>query len=538
LNHPRTKIGDFASGPPSLPDRIALGLIAIYGAIVAVALALIPLRFLPAEDAIILFQYSRNLALRHEITFLAGGPHVEGATDFAWMICVAIGMRLGIAPLWVSAGFNIVSLVLLATLLLKLAKLELSWQYLLVTTGMISLMPQIFAAASGFAVLPDAVLLTGLVLCVLRKNAVSASLVALALCLFRPDGVCFALPLLAGLFVRPGQRANNAARVGAFFLLPGLLYFIWRWHYFGQLLPLPFLVKSDTPRVLGLFVPRSVHQSSPYLVFVAILLLPAMLLERLRSLWLLFPLVLLPTCFYWSMRLDQNVGSRFFYYLPLSTAILLAVNWQTLRNRRVLLFRVGGLAWLFLFAAPLYRESRTYRDDQFGPIKNISEALSRLPAKGVVLTSEAGFIPYFSQWTAYDAWGLNTPQFAQHFIERSDVTRLAPDLVVFHPDPDSSCIAQASWSHSQAGRSWKHMTENLVLGADPSRYELWLTSFGSESYRRRKGWQYGEGDRECWLVRKDSPLYFGMTQALLQNHGVPPDQARTLENARVEDKDR
>jgi hypothetical protein len=46
---------------------------------------MVPLRFLPAEDAVILFQYSRNLATPGAITYLANGPHVEGATDFAWV---------------------------------------------------------------------------------------------------------------------------------------------------------------------------------------------------------------------------------------------------------------------------------------------------------------------------------------------------------------------------------------------------------------------------------------------------------------------
>ena len=57
-------------------------LLAAYGAVVLLALLLAPLRFLPAEHAVILHQYSRNLALHGAIAYLPHGPRTEGATDF------------------------------------------------------------------------------------------------------------------------------------------------------------------------------------------------------------------------------------------------------------------------------------------------------------------------------------------------------------------------------------------------------------------------------------------------------------------------
>ena len=104
-------------------------------------------------------------------------------------------------------------------------------------------------------------------------------------------------------------------------------------------------------------------------------------------------------------------------------------------------------------------------------------------------------------------------------------SRLNPDLITLHPDPPESCVVQPGWKADYAGRSWPHMTRNLVLGADPAPYELWLTSYGSEYYRLRKHRDYGEGDRECWLVRRDSPAYAGIVAALRQNHAIPPSEA-------------
>src|SRR5260370_31011915 len=113
------------------------------------------------------------------------------------MLLVAAGIRLHIPPLWFSAGMNVLFLILLAVILLKIAEVQVSLLRLLAVVGSIALMPQILAAASGFAVLPDAVLLSTFVLFVMRGQLEPASLAAFVFCLFRPDAVVFTIPLLA-----------------------------------------------------------------------------------------------------------------------------------------------------------------------------------------------------------------------------------------------------------------------------------------------------------------------------------------------------
>ena len=504
-----------------------IGLLACYGVAALVALGLVPRFFLPAEDAVILFQYSRNLAVHGAITYLPHGPHVEGATDFAWMLLVAAGIRVGMSPLWVSALANVVSASVLALLLLRLAGKRFSFGRWLCTVGAMACMPQILAAAAGFAVLPDAALLTALVAAVLEHRVRMAAALALLFCLFRPDAVVFALPLLLGLLWRAGWRPGDVGAMVGWFVAPGIAYFFWRWHYFGALLPLPFYVKADAHRVAGLFVAQTVHQSLLYLLFAAVLLFLLRFARVAEHLWLLLPLLALPTLFFWSMRLDQNVAGRFFYYIPLAAAILLAVNWRELRGRHDLLVLSVAGAWLVLLAMPFLREIRTFRDEQFADVKSIAEALHGLPQQGTILTSEAGFLAYFSGWTTIDAWGLNTPEFAHRFLQAGDVARLRPDLVVFHPDRTEGCVADASWPATYADRTWPHLTRNLALGADRQHYAPWVISYGSEFYRNRKHWKYGEGDRECWLVRRDAPVYSGVTGILAAHHAVPAALLRT-----------
>jgi hypothetical protein len=342
--------------------------------------------------------------------------------------------------------------------------------------------------------------------------------------------VVFVLPLLTYLVVSSTERARSLGQVAGIFLAPGTLYFAWRVHYFGELFPLPFLVKSDAQRVFGLVVAHSLQQSLKYLLFDMAVLLPVVLVRGLRPRYLFVSLIAVPTAFYWMMRLDQNIGDRFFYYLPLSAAILLAVHWeQTSLSSRRMSLRIGFGAWLLLIAMPFYRELRTFRDMQFNEAKSIAQDLSAMPEHGTMITTETGFLPYYSGWTTYDPWGLNTPEFAHRFIQPADVEQLRADVIVAHPDQAESCLIQPGWQAQYRKRTWTNLTRNLVIGAASSRYELWLISYGSEFYRQRRRWHYGEADRECWFLLRDSPRYSGIAGALRRHHGVGPPESIRIE---------
>ncbi len=293
-------------------------------------------------------------------------------------------------------------------------------------------------------------------------------------------------------------------------------------------------------------VPHSFRSSLKYLFFDSALLAPV-LWRRVPSLrsWiagnaaradtipLVASLVVAPTLFYWAMRLDQNVGDRFFFYLPLSAALLVALHWSTFDDaRRRLILRIGWAAFLVFLFGPLRREFRSFLDYQFRDVQAIATDLRRLPTRGTLLTTEAGFITYGSGWVAYDAWGLNTERFAHRLVQPSDVVALHPDLIVLHPEPEDSCLPQPDWPAAYTARSWTNMTRNLILGAkEAGDYQLWLISYGSFHYRHRKHWRYGEGDRECFLVRQSSSRFAGMVAVLTLHHAVGPPQSIALETA-------
>jgi hypothetical protein len=511
-------------------------LLAVYGAIALVGLVLAPWHFLPAEDAVILYQYSYNLAHHSAITYYAGGPHAEGATDFAWMVLVAFAVRLGIEPFAFSCVVSAGALLGVACVLVRLAGMRLSAVRVLAVCGAAAMVPQMVAAGAGFAVLIDALLLSMLALAVMRKRVLWACVLGFVFCLFRPDGVVFAAPLLGGLLVDVENRRRRLVTIVLCFLLPGMLYFAWRSWYFGALFPLPFLVKSDVHRTLGVLVPHSMETSFKYLLFDAALLVPAWWQKpwpvgRWR---LVVGLVIVPTLFYWAMRLDQNVGDRFFFYLPLAAALLIAASWETLaEDRRRMVLCEGLVAWLLVLFAPLSREVRTFRDYQFQDVDAIAKSLGQSSSRGSLLSAEAGFLAYESGWVAYDAWGLNTERFARKLIQPEDIVQLRPDLIAFHPYPSESCLPQQGWAAAYAERSWEHMSRNLVMGAqEAGDYQLWILSYGSPFYRLRKGWEYGHGDRECFLLRSDSSEFASMAAALRDHNAVEPPESMAIEQSR------
>lgn len=101
--------------------KLILWAVGIYGVATLLALFLLPHFILPAEDALILFQFSRNLANTGAITFNAHGARAEGATDFAWMAMIAAGIKLHISPYVMTSLFNVVSLIALPFVLARIA---------------------------------------------------------------------------------------------------------------------------------------------------------------------------------------------------------------------------------------------------------------------------------------------------------------------------------------------------------------------------------------------------------------------------------
>ncbi len=544
---------------PWKPRHAALAL--LWAALALFFYVLLPLQVAPGEDAVILYLYSENLARTGVISYSAGGAPIEGATDFLWMVVLAGLHRIGLPTYLAATVLSGVAHLGTALLAHRMA----GGRDLRVLFGAafgLFLVPAVFAAVQGFSpfVFGFSILLGAWFFH--RERAVALALTSLFTCLVRPDGVVFVVPLLlALLLLQRGRRAALLRSLLLCFLLPGLAYFAWRSWYFGQLLPLPFYVKSDFERFLGVFKANTLARSLTHLAT----LLPLLLLlwwkarelaprERAKILALVVGLLLVPSLFYGTVLLLQNVGLRFQYPIllaalalpllcdPEQPAPVSAPDPRAPVPRRRLHLAAAGLT--------LALQSREYLlaalSTALLPLENVpalARDLARLPCSGSLAVTEAGRLPYYSGWACTDLWGLNTPEFARRVVTPADLERLAPDLVVLHSGHgtyNQLRVAGAALPE-QSRRSWGNMTQNVYLAMVRQRYELVMVPFERESgsvprwfagvvrLARRIQESLGHAGRyDMYFVAPDSDCREGLLRVLAEHGGVSYPEYESL----------
>ncbi len=203
---------------------------------------------LTIDDALISFRYSANLAAGHGPVWNVDGPRVEGFTNFAWVIWSGLGAWLGPAlPLFA----KVTSLVLgLGTLYLLVREgHRRAW----LTGGLVGagayvvFLPTYFHITAGletaaFAAVQLRVVVLGLrVLADERVRTWEPPVLLVLLGMLRPEGVLAALPVFVVWFVRE-RGLNRWVWTGAA-VVAGAAYFVWRWRFYGRLLPNTFYVK-------------------------------------------------------------------------------------------------------------------------------------------------------------------------------------------------------------------------------------------------------------------------------------------------------
>ena len=502
-------------------------ILSILGILLLLGFIVVPHFCQASEDAIILYQYSANLAHTGVISFIPHGPRAEGATDFLWMIYLAVGRFLSIPSYRLAIATSAACVLLLAVLLIKLARQRTNFWNVSAVAGLLLLAPQTFAAEAGFSVFAFALFLGLMAAAAFLGLYGWAAVAGLLLCLVRPDGVVFALPLLIVYLYRGEGTQSRMRKLERGFLLPGFIYFMWRWHYFKHFLPLPFYVKSDTARVAGFLVVKSAIGLAPSLVAACILAVVALRKDLFlrRNLVFLATLLVPSSMFYMAMRLDQNYANRFFFYPLIIVAVLIAGNYQSVRSRAPQVLLTGLAIWVLFLAYFWINWAVIYILEYRQPrVLAVARELEQIPGRGTMVVTESGAIPFYSRWTAYDPWGLNTPEFATRLIRPGDVANLDPDLVIVHQESDPlPCTAPADGTQYTT-RSWQHMTQNVIAATNDGEYTQWLLPQYNDYYRSHpQRWngqtRPGKYDAQCWFVR-NSYAHAADVVTILKRHGA------------------
>ncbi|HEY53490.1 MAG TPA: hypothetical protein G4N94_08545 [Caldilineae bacterium] len=369
---------------PPKPTKLSwtLAILAILLALALLILAQSTHPIVPSEDAYITFRYARNLAEGHGLVWNPGEDPVEGSTEFLWVMLVAGGSKLGPGVETVAWGLNILFAVL-GTILVGLAAFHLSRRQALVVllaAGAFAVGPISYYVRAGFATTLFTLLIAIAFVCTLilafssrHERLRSTAFIVLPLSLLllgltRPEGVLYGVLTLSAILLlldRP-ERIRLLKTTALFLILPGLVYFIWRWQYFGYFLPNTFYVKStggllhlrDIWDIYGMF-----KFLAPLLLLIGLGLAGAKRQRGLRMLVLIAPALLFPWAYLLIDQL-QNMGQRFQY--PVYPVFLLAAaaalgvfrldrppKWSLAALKDNLAIYVGVLLALFALFVPI-----------------------------------------------------------------------------------------------------------------------------------------------------------------------------------------
>ena len=211
-----------------------------------------------AEDAFITFRFARHLAAGQGLVWNIGEPPVEGYTNFLWLVVCAWVIRAGLdvvpASQILGVGASVVTiggtyafarralglsrrLALLPAFLLAVAGPFATWA----TSGMeTSLFGMLLLAAGG--------LLASWARSGASGHLAAAAFTVLLATLTRPEGfLAFCVwAISVAVYARSRRRAVGWRDVLPFavYVVPFSLYVLWRYSYFGFLLPNTFYAKT------------------------------------------------------------------------------------------------------------------------------------------------------------------------------------------------------------------------------------------------------------------------------------------------------
>jgi hypothetical protein len=200
----------------------------------------------PHEDALILFRYVENFSSSGEIVFNIDGEKTEGATDFLWFLFLSIFNFFGLNINFSAILINTISLFfILNSLQYFFLKKENFFSTIIIILIFLNIGPIIGSSLFGFSSIFFIFLGFNCYLSAINKKLISWTIFSILFCLTRPEGVFLFLPtIFISYFLHSQEDKFKFYRSFFIISITGIIYFIWRYLYFDNLLPLPLIVKS------------------------------------------------------------------------------------------------------------------------------------------------------------------------------------------------------------------------------------------------------------------------------------------------------
>jgi len=240
------------------------------------------------DDVYISLTYAKNFARGHGLVHSVDGELVEGYTNFLWVLLESVFLFIGVPEDAVIHCIKIIGLIFgigIIVLTSKMAELIQADAYArLLAPLFLAATPYFAFWAVGGLETPMYIflLISGLYRYGLELKEDKPHLISMVLFLLmaltRPEGFILGLVVIIwevfGLLRTRGDRAKGNSAYGLRQLVPGVLiflglytiYFIWRYQYYGYLLPNTFYAKAGPPGIIHLL--RRLNRMKEFIVYL------------------------------------------------------------------------------------------------------------------------------------------------------------------------------------------------------------------------------------------------------------------------------
>ena len=281
------------------------------------------------DDAYISYRYVENFVEGHGLVFNYG-EHVEGYTNFLWIMILALAVKLGLPIILTSQILGIIfglGIILISAVIAREICGNEKWYLILIPPFLLTVNGALAYWTIGGMETALFVFLVSLVIYVeFRKPAITPYLLVL-LTLCRPEGgLFFGIIFIYRLFiVKSGWKALlKYALVYTGLMLP---YAAFKLIYFGDLLPNPFYAKTGSSvEYIKSGISYLAHFSYHYAVFGVLFILPFIFIKRITNkLWLTLLSVIIVTIYVVLVGGDVLKVHRFF--LPILPFLYINLVW-------------------------------------------------------------------------------------------------------------------------------------------------------------------------------------------------------------------
>jgi arabinofuranosyltransferase len=482
-----------------------------------------------ADDAFIIFRYASNFAAGYGLTWNPTATPIEGYTTWLWTLFMTIPVVLHI---------DIIIFAKIIGILAMLASLAIVYQFIFLILAEVD--PKLRRIFAGMGVLMlvgcsgtgvhtisgmETAIATFLTISFLyyltvytmHPTKLFAGLVAIIGLLAgwtRPElNLVVLIGLTIAFMLTPKISQRWLLRMTlVFYLIPGIIYFLWRWNYYGYFFPIPFYIKTTTqPYFAGRgmefgFIKYFGFHLGIFLIFGFLIinkqLLPAVIAVISLILFFIFPSHIMG--FNWRyfypiipfiFIIAAGGLAKLFSILQSHRRLAIATNSNRFVTRGIfgILFFLVMLGFLSEIPGEISRK-QVYATGLMNAHIALGKKLAgykpetNLP---VLAIGDAGAVPYYSRWKTVDTFGLNNPEIAKTGIH--DAVKLLadhPDVVVLISQDETRFISKLDWEQSLYDQCIKQgMVLIKVLQFRPQEYYLWVMVYpGTPISQYLKDW--------------------------------------------------